>query len=125
MVISAFGPALVLSMSAIAPPGAAADEGSAAFNNHCRTCHSTRQGDNRLGPSLYRIIGARAGTVPGYAGYSQGLRGSGLTWDESTLDVLIADPDALIFNNNMKPFKGISDQAVRSKIIAFLKSARR
>ena len=33
----------------------AADEGQVAFNTHCRTCHSTKEGDNRLGPSLHNI----------------------------------------------------------------------
>ena len=28
------------------------DDGKIAFNNHCRTCHSFKQGDNRLGPSI-------------------------------------------------------------------------
>ncbi len=40
--------------------------GQIAFNNACRTCHSVRDGDNRLGPSLYGIVGKKAGTVSGY-----------------------------------------------------------
>src|SRR5258708_5567543 len=28
-----------------------------AFNNACRTCHTIKDGDNRLGPNLYKIIG--------------------------------------------------------------------
>ena len=110
--------------SVVAAPAAAADHGQAAFNNHCRTCHSTKEGDNRLGPTLHKIFGAKAGAVPGYASYSQGLRSSGITWDEATLQKFIANPDAVIPNNNMKPYKGITDEAVRAKIIEFLKSNR-
>ena len=29
----------------------------------------------------------------GYAAYSEGLRGSDITWDEATLDKFIANPD--------------------------------
>ena len=100
----------------------AADDGQAAFNTLCRPCHSTKEGDNRLGPSLYKIYGAKAGTRQGYGNYSQGLARSGITWDEATLDRFITNPDEVVANNNMKPYKGTSDAAVRKKIIEFLKS---
>jgi cytochrome c len=108
----------------MAVPAKAADDGQVAFNNYCRTCHSTKQGDNRLGPSLYGIVGAKAGTVPGYSNYSQSLSGSGITWTESTLDKYLENPEALVPNNNMKPYTGIHDPAVRKQIIEFLKSNR-
>jgi cytochrome c len=97
--------------------------GPEAFNNNCRTCHSAKEGDNRLGPSLNKVIGRKAGTASGYPNYSQGLKSSGIVWDEATLDKFITNPDAVVPNNNMKPFKGVSDEAVRAKIIAFLKSS--
>ena len=31
--------------------------GQQAFNNACRTCHMVKEGDNRLGPNLYKIVG--------------------------------------------------------------------
>ena len=101
----------------------AADDAEATFNTLCRTCHSTKEGDNRLGPSLYQIYGAKAGSAQGYDKYSQGLTSSGITWDEATLDRFIANPDEVVANNNMKPYKGTSDAAVRKKIIEFLKSS--
>ena len=109
-------------LALLVSPVIAGEDGQAAFNNHCRTCHSTKQGDNRLGPSLHRIYGAKAGASPGYGNYSQGLVSSAVTWDETTLDRFIANPDQVIPNNNMKPFKGIGDAAVRKQIIEFLKS---
>jgi cytochrome c len=102
-------------------PAAPADEGKLAFNNSCRTCHSLKAGDNRLGPSLHGIIGAKAGQSAGYP-YSQSLRQSGVTWDEATLDRWIGNPEAVIPNNNMKPYSGLADAAVRKKIVEFLKS---
>jgi cytochrome c len=100
----------------------AADEASpTAFNNTCRTCHSWKEGDNRLGPSLHGIIGRKAGTAPGF-GYSSAVKSSGITWDEASLDKFITNPDAFIPNNNMKPFSGVSDEATRKKIIDFLKT---
>jgi cytochrome c len=103
-------------------PTLAAEGPPAAFNNHCRTCHSVKEGDNRLGPSLHKIYGAKAGSSAGYASYSQGLKSSGVTWDDATLDKFIENPDQIIPNNNMKPYKGIADQAARQQIVDFLKS---
>ncbi len=96
--------------------------GQVAFNNHCRTCHSVKEGDNRLGPSLHGIIGRKAGTVPGYAAYSGSMKGAGITWDEATLEKFIADPEAVVRNNNMKPYKGIPDAKVRQQIVDYLAS---
>jgi cytochrome c len=101
---------------------AADDELELAFNDHCRECHSFVKDDNRLGPTLYGIIGRKAGMQPGY-GYTQSLKGSGLTWDAATLDKWIANPDAVIPGNGMSPpYGGVSDAQVRAKIIAFLKT---
>lgn len=113
--------ALALS-SALADVTAAADgSGEQVFNNACRTCHSWKKDDNRLGPTLHGIVGKPAGAVPGYT-YSQAMKTSGLTWDEATLDKFIAQPDSVIPNNNMKPFTGISDAGQRKQIVEFLKS---
>jgi cytochrome c len=114
--------AVIIVSAAPARGGETPNVGPEAFNNNCRTCHSAKEGDNRLGPSLDKIVGRKAGTAPGYSNYSQGLKSSGITWDEATLDKFITNPDAVVPNNNMKPFKGVSDEAVRAKIIAFLKS---
>jgi cytochrome c len=112
----------LLAYSVLAVPAADRDEGEVKFNNHCRTCHSTQKDDNRLGPSLHGIFGAKAGTVPGYANYSQGLKTSGIVWDEASLDRFIANPDTVIPSNNMKPYKGVTDAAVRKQIVGFLES---
>ena len=105
-----------------APAGDGAG-GQEAFNNACRTCHSTKSGDNRLGPSLSGIVGKKAGSESGYQ-YSPSLKGSGVTFDEATLDKFITNPDGVVPGNNMKPYTGISDAAIRAKIISFLKDAK-
>jgi len=105
-----------------AEPKDMAKGGQVAFNNHCRTCHSVQAGDNRLGPTLHSILGRKAGADKGYAAYSQAMKGAALTWDETTLEKFIADPEAVVTNNNMKPYKGIPDAGVRQQIVAYLKS---
>lgn len=113
---------LVALLFPLAIPGASAaedDDFKIAFNNHCRTCHSFRKGDNRLGPSMYGIFGAQAGQVEGYRGYSGGL--TGFTWDEAALDKFMANPVSVSVGTNMI-YPPVADAAERKKIIEFLKS---
>jgi len=98
-----------------------ADDPQMAFNNACRTCHSMKEGDNRLGPSLGGVVGRKAGSVAGYA-YSPSMQNSGITWDEATLDKFIENPDQVVNGNKMKPFSGIADAGQRKEIVGFLKS---
>jgi cytochrome c len=115
-------PALVAVLAALADPSiavAADDAGKTAFNVHCRTCHSYKKGDNRLGPSLYGIVGAEAGQVKGYNAYSGAL--TGFTWDEAVLDKFIASPTSVAPNTNMN-YPPVADAAIRKNIIEFLKS---
>ena len=99
-----------------ADSGKSAGGPEAAFNNACRTCHSLKPDDNRLGPSLAGITGKKAGQSKGFA-YSQSLKNSGVTWDAATLEKFITNPDDVVPGNAMKPYTGISDAAVRAEII--------
>ena len=56
--------ALVATGSLVDATVAAAEDGQLTFNNVCRTCHTLKEGDNRLGPSLHKIIGRKAGSLP-------------------------------------------------------------
>ena len=94
----------------------------AAFNNACRTCHSIKDKDHRIGPSLHRIFGAKAGSRPGFNS-SGAIKNSGLTWDEQTLDRFIENPEAVAPGNGMKPYAGLPDAAARKQIISYLKAA--
>jgi cytochrome c len=97
------------------------DAGQMLFNNSCRTCHSVKEGDNRLGPSLYKVLGRKAGSLPNY-GYSSAMRSADFVWDKGKLDRYIANPDAVVPGNNMKPFAGLASADARAKVIAFLES---
>ena len=106
---------------ALAQEDAEAKEAQLAFNNHCRTCHVTREGDHRLGPSLFGVVGREAGSAPGY-GYSSAMADADLIWDEASLDRFIENPNAVVPGNNMKPFSGVGSADERAKIIAHLKA---
>jgi cytochrome c len=117
----AVGVGLIGTTAAAVVAQAADDDPELAFNGHCRECHAFDKGDNRIGPSLYGVVGRKAGSVQGFA-YSDSVKSSGITWDEKTLDKWIANPNAVIPGNNMGAiFSGLPDAAERAKIIAFLK----
>lgn len=98
-----------------------ADAGKLAFNNACRTCHSLKEGDNRLGPNLYKVLGRKAGSLPNY-GYSSAMKNADLIWDRTKLDRFIENPDAVVPGNNMKPYGGLASADVRAEVIVFLES---
>jgi cytochrome c len=110
-----------LCFAAAAQADSKGDDLQVAFNNSCRTCHSMREGDNRLGPSLHGVVGRKAGSLEGYA-FSSAMRQSGIVWDEKTLDAFITNPEQVVHGNAMKPFGGIDDPKQRGEIIAYLKS---
>jgi len=95
------------------------DAGQLLFNNACRTCHSVKDGDNRLGPNLHGIVGRKSGSLKNY-GYSDSMAKSDLVWDKPTLDRFIANPEAVVRGNAMQPYGGIASAEDRVKIIAYL-----
>ena len=85
------------------------------------SCHTTKEGDNRLGPNLHNIIGRKAGSLQNY-GYSSAMKGADFVWDKDKLDRFIAKPDEVVPGNNMKPYGGLTSAEDRAKVIAFLES---
>jgi cytochrome c len=76
-------------------PLAAHAEGDAAAGEkifaHCAPCHSTKPGENKVGPSLAGIFGRKSGTEPGYS-YSSAIKGLNVTWDEANLNEWLQGP---------------------------------
>ncbi|MEZ5666793.1 MAG: c-type cytochrome [Alphaproteobacteria bacterium] len=90
--------------------------GESLFTSRCGACHSLDT--DRVGPRLGGVYGRPAGSVDGY-GYSAALRGSGLVWDDATLDGWLAGPFAYL-PGALMPF-AVSVAADRDDIIAFLR----
>ncbi len=86
----------------------------------CLACHSLSPGRNLTGPSLWNVVGRKAGTADGFGRYSAALKTSGLRWDEQHLDAWLKDPAALVPGNGMG-FAGIADARARD-LIAYLQA---
>lgn len=86
----------------------------------CQACHSIKEGENRVGPSLYSKIGKTAGQVPGFK-YSDANKNSGIVWTEEKLFEYLKNPRAVIPGTTMA-FAGIADPQKRADVIAFIKA---
>lgn len=96
-------------------PGDAA-RGKVVFEKRCTGCHSMDA--NREGPRLAGVFGRKAGSVAGFD-YSAGLKNSGLTWDEATLERWLSDPDMVVPDNKMDFH--VPKAQERSDLIAYFK----
>ena len=100
-------------------PQAKPPDGPTLFKQQCATCHTTNTTDPvRQGPSLFGIVGRRAGSADGFH-YSAGFAKADFTWDDGKLDAWMSNPQATIPGTTMA-YKQ-AKQEVRAAIIAYLR----
>ena len=78
--------------------GNAAD-GKKVFNQ-CGACHSVKEGQNRVGPSLYGIVGEKAAEVPNFK-FSKAMVASNIVWTEDNLFKYLEKPSAMVPGTTM------------------------
>jgi len=88
----------------------------------CVACHSTKAGEQGMGPSLAGIFGRQAASQPGFR-YSSALKKTGVAWNEQSLNAYLADPQAFAPGNRM-PYSGMPDATERTDLIAYLKTLK-
>jgi cytochrome c len=87
----------------------------------CQVCHDVGEGaKNKLGPELNGLDGRKAGTVADFSGYGEGLKNSGITWNEETFREYTKDPRGKIPDTRMI-FPGIKDEKEIGDLWAYLK----
>jgi cytochrome c len=86
---------------------------------HCAPCHSTRPGENKVGPSLAGVFDRKSGTEPGYS-YSSAVKGLNVTWDETNLNEWLQGPSK--FAKGTKMIYSVPDEKDRQDVIAYLKT---
>jgi cytochrome c len=101
-------------------PAADLQHGEQLFRK-CVNCHTVApQGRNIVGPRLYGVFGRVAGSIPDYR-YSEALKGSGIVWNDQTLNEYLKDAEAFVPGTKM--YGGLSLPNDREDLIAYLKQA--
>lgn len=99
-----------------------APAGEKTFKSQCGNCHSQKPDRNVVGPSLFSVVGRRAGMVPGFH-YSAANKESGLVWDPDTLDRYLAGPRQVV-PGTLMTYPGLKDRRQRADLIAYLETLR-
>ena len=92
--------------------------GKAIFQRICQNCHSNEIGVNKVGPSLWNVVGRQAGTVPDFE-YSNAMKSNKAVWSISSLDAYLADPRGDVHGVKMF-FRGLPEAKDRGDVIAYL-----
>lgn len=111
--------AMIAAVPAMAFAEGDAGKGEKVFRK-CKACHTADKEKNKVGPHLVGIVGRAAGSVEGFK-YSDAMKGSGLTWDEATLDKYLTKPKDLVPGTKMI-FGGLKKDGQRADLIAYLKT---
>ncbi len=59
--------------------------GKAIFQHICQNCHSTEIGINKVGPTLWSVVGRQPASVPDYT-YSEAMKANKSAWTTVALD---------------------------------------
>jgi cytochrome c len=94
-----------------------ADAGKDVFKK-CAVCHSPDKGVNKIGPSLFGIVGSKSAEVPGYT-FSKAMQDANKTWDDAALDAYLTNPREVVPGTKMI-FPGLKNEADRANVIAYL-----
>ena len=120
--ISVFGSAILLLLAEChAAIADGVEEGKVAFKK-CTLCHTTEAGKNKVGPSLFGIIGRKSASLDNY-NYSEAMKNLNQVWDPKLLETYLADPRAMVPGTKMI-FPGIKDEKERQDVIAYLETLK-
>lgn len=113
----------VLLLSAAAGAASAADvEAGKAIFKKCALCHTNEPGKNKIGPSLFGIVGRKSASLQTY-NYSDAMKSFNHVWTPQTLDVYLTDPHAEVPGTKMI-FPGLKDKTERENLIAYLETLK-
>lgn len=121
----AFGLFLAASLWLPASNAQAADAaaGETVFKRFCTACHiATAEGRRGVGPTLFGVVGRKAGTVDGFR-YSAANKDSGITWTPEILDKYLTNPKDVVPGTIMT-FAGVKNDTDRANVIAYLQTLK-
>jgi len=104
-------------------PAGDATKGEQVFKK-CVACHAVEEGKHKVGPSVYGVVGRKAGTTD-FARYV-GLKNVDFVWTEENIFEYLADPTAFVKSKTENPRSGMAyklpDTQDRADVIAYLKT---
>jgi cytochrome c len=109
---------LLLAESATAALAADPAAGEKIFKMQCGICHAVAAGENRVGPTLFGVVGRPAGSVEGF-NYTADHKKLGITWDAASLDKYLTNPRAMVPDTSMV-YAGLKDDTERADLVAYL-----
>jgi cytochrome c len=125
--------AMVVAMAAFGKSAIAADAtagdaaaGEKIFNKKCKTCHTVEEGKHRVGPSLFGVVGRKAGSTD-FKRY-KGLKGADFVWNDQLLMEWIDDPKAFVQahtdNKSTSMTFKLKDEKERADVVAYLNTVK-
>lgn len=84
----------------------------------CQACHTIEAGQHKIGPSLYNIVGAKAGAAETYK-YSNAILEADIVWDDETLKAFLKAPRAVLPGSKMI-FAGLRKDDDIENVIAYI-----
>jgi cytochrome c len=101
---------------------ASIQEGEKIFNRICTLCHTgTKDGPNKVGPNLWKIVGSKAAHKEDF-NYSSAMlarQASGAVWNQEELYRFLFNPKQYVPGTKMA-YAGIKDDKERANVIAYL-----
>lgn len=114
-------PVLLTFVSSTAFAAGDAAAGAKVFRK-CQACHSPEPNVNRVGPSLFGVVGRHAGTLAGYH-YSSAMKDYDVVWNDETLNTYLEAPQKVVKGTKMT-FAGLKDATERADVIAYLNTLK-
>jgi cytochrome c len=112
---------IAMATAGIAHAEGDADAGKAVFAK-CGVCHSVKEGENKIGPSLHGVVGRPSHSIDSF-NYSDAFKAYNVTWDEPTLDHYLTDPRGTVPGTKMI-FVGLKKDEDRANVIAYLNTLK-
>lgn len=98
-----------------------ADAGKDVFKQECAECHTTKEGKNKKGPSLFGIVGRNAGSLSGFD-YSDALKNAKWVWTEDKLRWYLSQPARQANPGTKMKYPGLDDARQLDDLISYLQS---